>query len=115
MSRGSAGRSDGRTYWERHAKNYDRAMRILGGPVPQMVELVARALVGTGEALEIGAGTGIVTAAAARSARRVVATDYAPGMLARLEERLRADGVRNVETARADVDALDFPEGLFDA
>jgi hypothetical protein len=24
---------DGRTYWERHAKNYDRSMALLGGPL----------------------------------------------------------------------------------
>lgn len=107
--------SDARTYWDRHAKNYDRSMRLLGGPVPRMIELVARSVAGAGEVLEIGAGTGIITVAVSRTARHVIATDYAPGMLARLEEHLRRDGVQNVETARADVDSLDFADGRFDA
>lgn len=106
---------DGRSYWERHAKNYDRSMRVLGGPIPKMIELVARETNDVEDALEIGAGTGIVTVALARSAKRVVATDYAPAMLARLEERFRADGVGNVDIARANAESLDFRDRRFDA
>lgn len=36
--------SDGdRSYWDKHAKNYDRSMSLLGRPIPRMVELAAEA------------------------------------------------------------------------
>lgn len=104
----------GRSYWERHAKNYDRSMRLFGGPVPAMVDLVAQAASGAREALEIGCGTGIVTAALARSAEHVVATDYSSRMLATTEARLRREGLTNVELAEANVEALPYADGRFD-
>ena len=35
-----------RAYWDEHAKNYDRSMALLGGPIPRMVELAGEAEVG---------------------------------------------------------------------
>ena len=37
----------GRAYWDRQARNYDRAM-LLGGPMPAMVERPANAGCGRG-------------------------------------------------------------------
>ena len=104
----------GRRYWDRHAKNYDRSMRIFGGPVPRMVDLVAKAGSTAREALEIGCGTGIVTSALARSAKHVVATDYSARMLATTDARLRDEGHTNVELAEANVEALPYLDGRFD-
>ena len=70
-----------RGYWNRHAQNYGRSMRLLGRPIPRMCELASEAVAGHDRVLEIAAGTGLVTDALARRARRVIATDYAPAMV----------------------------------
>ncbi len=68
--------SDGdRSYWDKHAKNYDRSMSLLGRPIPRMIELAAEATRGLERVLEVAAGTGLVTPALAGGAREVVATD----------------------------------------
>lgn len=106
---------DGRGYWERHAKNYDRSMALLGGPLPRMVELIAEAVRGASKVLEVAAGTGLVTGALARSAGEVVATDYAAAMVEKLEERVRSDGLANVRCEQADLYTLRFEPATFDA
>lgn len=104
-----------RAYWDRLANKYDRSMRILGRPLPRMLELVAAELEGAGDVLEVAAGTGLVTVVAARTARRVVATDYSSSMLDVLRDRLEAERIANVEIAQADVEALEYAESSFDA
>ena len=108
-------RKKGRAYWERHAKNYDRSMSILGGPLPTIVDLASRAVHGAERVLEVGAGTGLVTAALARSAQQVIATDYASEMVGRLRLRVQADGLRNVQCQQADLYELPFRTAEFDA
>lgn len=103
------------SYWDRHAKRYDRSMRVLGGPIPRMVELVTQEVSGAKDVLELGAGTGLVTIALARPAAHVLATDFSPAMLAKLEEKVRRARLSNVDVAHADVTALDFPDDRFDA
>lgn len=106
---------DGRTYWERHAKNYDRSMALLGGPLPRMIQLTAAAVRGASKVLEVAAGTGLVTTALSRSAGEVVATDYAVAMVEKLEERVRKDGLENVRCEQADLYALRYEPATFDA
>jgi phosphatidylethanolamine/phosphatidyl-N-methylethanolamine N-methyltransferase len=105
----------GRGYWERHAGNYDRSMRILGGPLPRMLELTVRAARGRERVLEVAAGTGLVTAAVAPAVGRLVATDYAEAMVASVQRRVDALGLTNVRCERADVYALGYEDGAFDA
>jgi ubiquinone/menaquinone biosynthesis C-methylase UbiE len=107
--------SDGRSYWERHAKNYDRSMKLLGGPIPRMVKLAAEAVAGAPRVLEVAAGTGLVTGALARAAQEVIATDYAAAMVTALEERVRDAGLTNVRCEQADLYSLRFERGAFDA
>lgn len=64
----------GRSYWDKHAKNYERSMSLLGRPMPRMVELAGEATRGLERVLEVAAGTGLVTRGLAASAREVVAT-----------------------------------------
>ena len=106
---------EGRAYWDRHAKNYDRSMVLLGGPIPRMVQLAADAVRGAPLVLEVAAGTGLVTTAIARTAREVIATDYAGAMVATLEARVRAQGFANVRCEQADLYALRFEPASFDA
>ena len=104
-----------RAYWDRHAKNYGRSMALLGRPIPRMVELAARAVAGSAKVLEVAAGTGLVTSALARGAGEVIATDYAAAMVATLESRVREEALGNVRCEQADLYALRFETGSFDA
>jgi ubiquinone/menaquinone biosynthesis C-methylase UbiE len=104
-----------RTYWDQNAKHYDRSMRVFGGPIPPMLDRVAREVAGARDVLELAAGTGIVTEVLARSADHVLATDYSSAMLAVLERKIRAERLANVTVAQADIAALDFADGRFDA
>lgn len=105
---------DGRDYWDRHAKNYDRSMLLLGGPIPRMVELAAEAVLGAPRVLEVAAGTGLVTPALARAAGEVVATDYAAALVATLEAKVREEQLSSVRCEQADLYALRFEPASFD-
>ena len=104
-----------RSYWDKHSKNYDRSMSLLGRPIPRMVELAHEATRGMGRVLEVAAGTGLVTPALASGAAEVIATDYSAAMVAALERRVRDAGVTNVRCEQADLYALRFDDGTFDA
>lgn len=113
-----SGRPDPRAeqaYWDRQAKRYDRAVRWLGGATPLMVVRVAQAAQGLPRVLEVAAGTGLVTAALARSAHSVVATDSSPGMVAALKQRVAKLALGNVTVAQADLCELPSVQGEFDA
>lgn len=66
------------------------------------------------EVLEVGAGSGALTEALSRRVRSVFATDFAPGMIDTLRERLRNAGVTNVRCEIMDGQALDLQDGSFD-
>lgn len=102
-------------YWNRHADAYDRSLRLLGGPIPRMVELAAEAVRGSSRVLEVAAGTGLVTPALARAASTVVATDYAGAMVEKLRAKIAREGLTNVSCEPADLYALRFGPGSFDA
>jgi phosphatidylethanolamine/phosphatidyl-N-methylethanolamine N-methyltransferase len=104
-----------RAYWERHAKRYDASLRVLGRPLPRMLELTVEAVRGADVVLEVAAGTGLVTAAIATAARQVIATDYADAMIRVLERRVRESGASNVRCEAADIYALTYEPGSFDA
>src|SRR3569832_2171443 len=61
--------------------------------------------------LDVAAGTGALALAAARTGAQVLATDFSPGMVA----RIAAAGLPNVEAKVMDGQALDLPDGGFDA
>ncbi len=104
-----------RRYWERHAAKYDLSLRPLGRPLPRMLELIAEAVSGRARVLEVAAGTGLVTPVLAKAAGAVIATDYAAAMVDRLREKVVATGSTNVECRQADLYALPFEPGTFDA
>ena len=110
-----ADKRDGRSYWERHATRYDRSTRILARPVPRMLELAVEAVQGKPRVLEVAAGTGLVTTAIAPVVGDLVATDYAEAMVKQLETRAREAGFANVTCEQADIYALRFEPGTFDA
>ncbi len=63
--------------------------------------------------LDVAAGNGNATLAAARRFCRVVATDYVPALLERSRVRAEADGLA-VEYRQADAEALPFADSSFD-
>jgi SAM-dependent methyltransferase len=64
--------------------------------------------------LDVAAGNGNASLAAARRWCHVTATDYVPSLLARAGERAHADGL-DLVLREADAEALPFPDGAFDA
>ncbi|MFC4350103.1 class I SAM-dependent methyltransferase [Fodinicurvata halophila] len=63
--------------------------------------------------LDIAAGNGNATLAAARRFTEVTSTDYVPELLERAKARATAEGL-TVNFQVADAEALDFPDGTFD-
>jgi len=63
--------------------------------------------------LDVACGNGNATLAAARRLANVTALDYVPALLARAEERARADGLE-ATFVEGDAEALPFPAGSFD-
>ncbi len=64
--------------------------------------------------LDVAAGNGNATLAAARRWCKVISTDYVPSLLERGRMRAAADGL-SVEFKEADAEALPFGDGAFDA
>jgi len=64
--------------------------------------------------LDVAAGNGNATLAAARRGCQVTSTDYVPELLKRGEERARAEHL-NAVFQTADAEALPFADGAFDA
>jgi ubiquinone/menaquinone biosynthesis C-methylase UbiE len=64
--------------------------------------------------LDVAAGNGNATLAAARRGCRVTSTDYVPGLLERGAERARAERL-DVKFQTADAEALPFADASFDA
>jgi SAM-dependent methyltransferase len=64
--------------------------------------------------LDVAAGNGNVSLAAARRWCAVTATDYVPALLERARERAQADRL-DITFREADAEALPFPDASFDA
>ena len=64
--------------------------------------------------IDVAAGTGAFSFIAARRGAQVLATDFASGMIAGLNQRIASESVSNVRTAVMDGQALDVPDESFD-
>ncbi len=64
--------------------------------------------------LDVAAGNGVMSLAAARRWCDVVSTDYVPSLLERGRARASAEGL-GIEFQKADAEALPFADGAFDA
>ncbi len=65
--------------------------------------------------LDVAAGNGNITLAAARRWCEVTSTDYAPNLLENGRARAVADGLPNIDFREADAEALPFVDNSFDA
>jgi len=83
-------------------------LQIVGESLCETVDLRAGQRV-----LDVAAGNGNATLAAARRFARVTSTDYVPALLARGAERARAEGLE-VEFVEADAEDLPFSDASFD-
>jgi SAM-dependent methyltransferase len=83
-------------------------LQIVGETLCEAVDLRSGAKV-----LDVAAGNGNATLAAARRFASVTSTDYVPALLARGAERADAEGLE-VEFREADAENLPFPDGHFD-
>lgn len=64
--------------------------------------------------VDVGAGTGLLTLAAASAAERVIAVDTSSAMCEHLERKLAAVGIRNVGVAVADAADIPLADGSVD-
>lgn len=65
--------------------------------------------------LDVAAGPGALTLAAAKAGAHVVAIDFAPQMVNRLRTRIKEESLANVTAEVMDGEALEFPDEAFDA
>lgn len=97
-------------HWDGAAMHYEKTAH----PFTSRYAEAALARVALGpdsRVLDVAAGTGALALAAARTGAKVLATDFSPGMVA----RIAAAGLPNVEARVMDGQALDLADGLFDA
>ncbi|WP_267381533.1 MULTISPECIES: class I SAM-dependent methyltransferase [unclassified Sphingomonas] len=97
-------------HWDNAAERYEKAAH------PYTARYVDAALAHVpltpaSRVLDVAAGTGALALAAAASGTKVLATDFSPGMVARIAAR----GLPNVEARVMDGQALDLPDASFDA
>ncbi len=93
--------------WDRIRRQYDH---------PDLQAGVVAALVPPGlRVADIGTGTGALLPVLAATAAEVVAIDHSAAMLARARRRCRDAGFGRVAFHQADVLALPFADGMFDA
>lgn len=84
-------------------------LQIVGESLCEAMDLPAGARV-----LDVAAGNGNATLAAARRGAVVTSTDFVPQLLERGRDRARAENLE-IRFRQADAEALPFPDGDFDA
>jgi ubiquinone/menaquinone biosynthesis C-methylase UbiE len=99
-------------YWDKLADVYDESQLLAGGTYPPIIEKLKGEFAPHDRLLDVGAGTGLLTAQVAPLVAHVTCTDIAPEMLERAKAKLADfDHVDcRVETATA----LSFEDDSFD-
>lgn len=97
-------------HWDTAARHYEETAHPFTARYAEAA-LARVALAQGSRVLDVAAGTGALALAAARTGAQVLATDFSPGMVA----RLAAAGLPNIEARVMDGQALDLPDAGFDA
>jgi SAM-dependent methyltransferase len=89
---------------------------VIGATLQIVGELLSEAAdVGaTDRVLDVAAGSGNASLAAARRFATVTSTDYVPTLLERGRRRAEAEGFANISFEVADAEALPYPDASFD-
>ncbi len=80
-----------------HAGVLDSEWRRRVFPAEEVIEFAVREVPQRGTAVDVGAGTGYLTVPLARAFKKVYAIEISPKMAEKLEDRLRREGITNVE------------------
>lgn len=97
-------------HWDAAARHYEATAHPF--TVRYAEAALARVpLTANSRVLDVAAGTGALALAAARTGAQVLATDFSPGMVA----RIAAANVSNIEARVMDGQALALDDGSFDA
>lgn len=84
-------------------------LQIVGEQLSEAADIRSRHRV-----LDVAAGNGNATLAAARRLARVTSTDYVPALLDRGRQRAEAEGLDNISFEVADAECLPYPDASFD-
>jgi len=99
--------------WDEVVEGYEEAATALTGSFIE--PLLEKAGLRAGEqVLDVAAGTGVLSLAAAGRGAEVLATDFSPGMIDKLRAKIRHGGVDGITAEVMDGQALALPEGRFD-
>ena len=102
------------TFWDRFAFIYDLG-QSLNSKVRKKFERTTELLVPTGSVvLDTAAGTGVLTFAAAKKAKRVVCTDVSLPMLAEARKKAERNNIENVEFDERDIFNLKDEDETYD-
>lgn len=97
-------------HWDATARHYEATAHPFTARYAEAA-LARVPLTPQSRVLDVAAGTGALALAAARTGAQVLATDFSPGMVA----RIAAAGLPNVEAQVMDGQALALPDAGFDA
>lgn len=97
-------------HWDTAAQHYEKTAHPFTARYAEAA-LARVALTPNSRVLDVAAGTGALALAAAQTGAQVLATDFSPGMVA----RVAAAELPNVEALVMDGQALDLPDASFDA
>jgi ubiquinone/menaquinone biosynthesis C-methylase UbiE len=96
--------------WNDMARHYEETAHPFTAPFAEAA-LARIAVTPQTRLLDVATGTGALALAAAWAGAQVLATDFSSGMVA----RVTAHGLPNLEGRTMDGQALDLPDGSFDA
>ena len=100
-------------FWDKISPLYDLFEKVYNGKVYNGTGAkVAEFIEPTDTVLECACGTGAISVSIAPKCRRLIATDFAAGMLRQAEKKCRKFG--NVIVRRADITALKCKDNRFD-
>ncbi|MFP3947304.1 MAG: class I SAM-dependent methyltransferase [Gemmatimonadota bacterium] len=101
-------------HWDAIADAFDRFTTTINFALGETA--LARIDLGPGDRfLDVAAGSGGLALPAARTGAEVMAVDYSPAMIERLEARARSEGLENLEGRVMDGQDLALEDDAFDA
>lgn len=103
------------SFWDTFAGIYDLNEKLFNRSVnKQMCRALESEIPKGALVLDCAAGTGMLSMAAAKNAKKVLCTDYSGRMLIQAMKKARRNGVYNIGFSRRDITALKDPDSCFD-